>query len=77
VPAQPSLPARTLTISLVQTIGTWRPERPPVDLLRPFDADKMKAWRVDQRINNVKNNDPELGEPFNEEADGQLGIFCE
>jgi len=45
--------------------------------LRPFDADKMKAWPVDQRINNVKNNDPELGEPFNEEADGQLGIFCE
>jgi len=37
----------------------------------------MKAWPVDQRINNVKNNDPELGEPFNEEADGQLGIFCE
>ena len=35
----------------------------------------MKAWPVDQRINNVKNNDPELGEPFNEEADGQLGIF--
>ncbi|MFY9937683.1 MAG: hypothetical protein WAK33_12455 [Silvibacterium sp.] len=25
----------------------------------------MKAWPVDQRINNVKNNYPELGEPFN------------
>jgi putative SOS response-associated peptidase YedK len=28
------------------------PQQPPVDLLRPFDADLMKAWRVDQRINN-------------------------
>ena len=22
-------------------------EQPPVDLIRPFDSDKMKAWRVD------------------------------
>jgi putative SOS response-associated peptidase YedK len=53
------------------------PERPPVDLLRPFDSDKMKAWRVDQRVNSVKNNDPTLREPLKEdrEEDDQLGMF--
>ena len=38
-------------------------ERPPADLLRPFDSDKMKAWRVSTRMNNVRNNDPSLIEP--------------
>jgi hypothetical protein len=39
------------------------PERPPVDLLRPFDADKMTAWKVDKAVGNVKNDRPELIEP--------------
>jgi putative SOS response-associated peptidase YedK len=39
-------------------------ERPPVDLLRPFDSDKMKSWQVDTRINNVRNNDASLAEPI-------------
>jgi putative SOS response-associated peptidase YedK len=39
------------------------PARPPVDLLRPFDADKMIAWRVDRAVGNVKNDRPELIEP--------------
>src|SRR5271155_761072 len=43
------------------------PERPPVDLLRPFDSDKMKAWRVDRRVNNVKNNDRLLSEPVTDD----------
>jgi putative SOS response-associated peptidase YedK len=51
------------------------PERPPVDLLRSFDADQMKASRVGERINNVKNNDAALSEPVRDEEDGQLGIF--
>lgn len=38
-------------------------EQPPVDLLRPFDSDKMKAWRVGTAINSVRNNDPGLLEP--------------
>jgi putative SOS response-associated peptidase YedK len=25
-------------------------DRPPVDLLRPFDADKMTAWKVDWAV---------------------------
>ncbi len=34
--------------------------RPPVDLLRPYPAEKMQAWQVSQRVGNVRNNDPEL-----------------
>jgi hypothetical protein len=36
------------------------PNRLPVDLLRPFDADKMKAWKVDKGVGNVKNDPPNL-----------------
>jgi len=32
------------------------PERPPIDLLRPFEADKMTAWKVDNAVGNVKND---------------------
>ena len=39
------------------------PERPPIDLLRPFDADKMTAWKVNKAVGNVKNDSPELIEP--------------
>lgn len=35
-------------------------ERSPVDLLRPFDAGEMKAWKVDPRVGNVRNNEPGL-----------------
>jgi len=36
------------------------PAKPPVDLLRPFPAEKMHAWPVSNRVGNVRNNDPEL-----------------
>jgi putative SOS response-associated peptidase YedK len=39
------------------------PDRPPIDLLRPFDAEKMTAWKVDKAVGNVKNDRPELIEP--------------
>ena len=29
----------------------------PIDLLRPFDADAMRAWKVDPRVGNVHNNE--------------------
>lgn len=38
-------------------------EQPPVDLLRPYDSDRMKAWQVGTAINNVRNNDASLMEP--------------
>jgi putative SOS response-associated peptidase YedK len=36
------------------------PQRPPIDLLRPLDAGKMMAWKVDKAVGNVKNDRPEL-----------------
>jgi putative SOS response-associated peptidase YedK len=36
------------------------PAQPPVDLLRPYPAEKMIAWPVSGRVGNVRNNDPEL-----------------
>lgn len=38
------------------------PARPPVDLLRPFDAEQMKAWKVSARVGNVRNNDAQCVE---------------
>ena len=39
-------------------------DQPPIDLLRPFDADQMKAWPVGMNINSVRNNDASLVEPI-------------
>jgi putative SOS response-associated peptidase YedK len=53
-------------------------ERPPVDLLRPFDSDKMTAWQVGTAINSVRNNDASLIEPCaaaGVAAGGQMGLF--
>ena len=35
----------------------------PVDLLRPFPSEDMKAWRVGAAVGNVRNNNPDLVEP--------------
>jgi putative SOS response-associated peptidase YedK len=40
------------------------PARLPVDLLRPYDADGMKAWKVGALVGNVRNNDPECVAPL-------------
>jgi putative SOS response-associated peptidase YedK len=37
--------------------------RPPVDLLRPYPAERMRAWPVSDRVGNVRNNDPQLLKP--------------
>lgn len=34
--------------------------RPPIDLLRPYPAEKMRSWAVDERVGNERNDDPEL-----------------
>jgi putative SOS response-associated peptidase YedK len=39
-------------------------ERPPLDLLRPFEAAAMEAHPVDPRVGNVKHNEPGLCEAF-------------
>jgi putative SOS response-associated peptidase YedK len=40
------------------------PQRPPIDLLRPFDSELMKCWRVKPDVGNVKHDRPDLIEPF-------------
>jgi putative SOS response-associated peptidase YedK len=39
------------------------PTRPPVDLLRPYPVERMRAWPVSDRVGNVRNNDAELLAP--------------
>jgi putative SOS response-associated peptidase YedK len=36
------------------------PDRPPVDLLRPYPAEEMRSWPVNERVGNVRNDDPDL-----------------
>jgi putative SOS response-associated peptidase YedK len=36
------------------------PARPPLDLMRPFPAEKMISWPVSDRVGNVRNNEPAL-----------------
>ena len=47
------------------------PARPPVDLLRPFPAEKMVSWTVSERVGNVRNNDPQLLEQCQPSGDHQ------
>lgn len=39
------------------------PAHPPIDLLRPYSAEKMRAWPVHSRVGNVRNDDPQLLDP--------------
>ncbi len=39
------------------------PAQLPVDLLRPYEGDGMKAWKVSSDVGNVRNNRPDLFEP--------------
>ena len=39
------------------------PDRPPIDLLRPFGSEKMTAWKVVKAVGNAKNDRPELIQP--------------
>jgi putative SOS response-associated peptidase YedK len=56
-------------------------QRLPMDLLRPFDADEMSAWKVGKDVGNVKNDRPDLVEEITEPgrpAPGGLGsLFAE
>jgi putative SOS response-associated peptidase YedK len=36
------------------------PEQPPLDLLRPFPAEQMTAWKVDKAVGNVRNDTAQL-----------------
>jgi putative SOS response-associated peptidase YedK len=42
------------------------PTRPATDLLRPHDSEQMTAWKVSNDVGNVRNDSPELCEPWQE-----------
>jgi hypothetical protein len=46
----------------------------PMDLLRPYEADQMKAWEVDKRIGNVRTDSPGLLEEQSMPPKGRLAI---
>jgi putative SOS response-associated peptidase YedK len=52
------------------------PERPPVDLLRPFPAEQMTAWKVDRKVGNVKNDTPDCIEPMTDSRDEKQSPFA-
>jgi putative SOS response-associated peptidase YedK len=33
---------------------------PSPDLLQPYPAEEMEAWKVSDQVGNVRNNDPEI-----------------
>ena len=43
------------------------PNQLPLDLLRPYPADKMKSWKVGKKVGNTRNNSPALLEPLTPE----------
>ena len=52
------------------------PAQLPVDLLRPYPADEMKAWKVGKAVGNTRNNDASLVELLREnEASPTLSLF--
>lgn len=52
-------------------------ERPPVDLLRPFDAEAMKMNFASPQAGNVRNNGEELmGAAIDAVEDGDLPFEC-
>jgi putative SOS response-associated peptidase YedK len=50
------------------------PARLPLDLLRPFPADKMEAWPVSDRVGNVRSNDPQLLDRIQAQGDRQAPV---
>ena len=51
---------------------------PPLDLLRPFPAGQMLAWKVDSAVGNVRNDHPQLLSPDQTEPEARLdfdGLF--
>jgi putative SOS response-associated peptidase YedK len=48
------------------------PAHPPLDLLRPFPAGQMIAWKVDKSVGNVRNDNPQLLEPDQTQPEPRL-----
>jgi len=55
--------------------GGTGPGQPPIDLLRPFPAEQMIAWKVDKAVGNVGNDSEQLLEAPSEEP--MLGFVAD
>jgi len=51
------------------------PARPPIDLLRPLPAEKMRSWPVNERVGNTKNDEAELLNPCEPEDPAQGSLW--
>jgi len=52
------------------------PAHLPIDLLRPYPTEEMKAWKVGRAVGNTKYNDPSLIEPLKiDEPYPSLSLF--
>jgi len=59
-PIHNRMPAILEALDYPRWLDPGDPARPPVDLLRPFPAEKMVSFAVSDRVGNVRNNDPQL-----------------
>ena len=56
--------------------GAYDSAHLPHDLLRPYPAEEMKAWKVGKAVGNTRNNDASLIEPQrNDEVGSTLPLF--
>jgi putative SOS response-associated peptidase YedK len=51
------------------------PQRPPIDLLRPYPAELMHVWKVGPEVGNVRNDHPGLLDPCDDDDDELPGLF--
>ena len=62
-----SIHTRMPVILAPQDYERWmeagEPTHLPVDLLRPYPAEEMTAWKVSSAVGKVRNNDPSLVVP--------------
>jgi putative SOS response-associated peptidase YedK len=62
-----SIHTRTPVILAPKDYERWmeagEPTHLPVDLLRPYPAEEMTAWKVSSAVGKVRNNDPSLVVP--------------
>jgi putative SOS response-associated peptidase YedK len=59
-PIHPRMPAILAPRDYERWLAPADPMRLPIDLLRPFDSEQLKAWKVSTDVGNVKNDRPDL-----------------
>jgi putative SOS response-associated peptidase YedK len=60
VPIHDRMPAILDTVNAERWLQPDLPQIEALNLLKPFDAEQMKAYPVNKAVGNVRNNDPSL-----------------